>query len=279
MIKQVYLALLLTILVSAATAQVKMPQPSTTQYIRQDVGIGTIEVTYSRPNLKGRKIIGNQDAYDSIWRTGANAATKLKFSEPVTIGGKLIDTGTYVLYTIPRKKGDWDVIINKGVTNWGTDGYKMSDDVVRFTAPYTKFKNIKFETFTINFNNIKDEGADLQIMWDNWMVSFPITVNIKDKLRAQIETALQGEKKPYFQAANFYYSMDKDNAKALANVNKAIEGNGKAFWMQLLKAKILKDMGQNAEAKASATKCVELATDAKNSAYVQQGNELIKSLN
>jgi hypothetical protein len=258
-------------------AQVRMPQASTTQTIKQEFGLASIELTYSRPNLKGRKVVGEQDPWDKMWRTGANAATKIRFNEPVTIGGKQVDTGTYVIYTIPRKKEAWDVIINKGITNWGTDGYKESEDVARFQASPIKMKG-KMETLTMQFANIKDESCELHIMWDNWALPIPITVNIKDKLRAQIETALQGEKKPYWTAAQFYYNWDKNYEKALENVNKAIEGNAKGFWMYLLKGKILRDMGKKDEAKAAAQKCVELATDAKNDAYIKQGNDLLKEL-
>ncbi|MBL7728567.1 MAG: DUF2911 domain-containing protein, partial [Dinghuibacter sp.] len=101
-------------LAGTAGAQVRMPAPSPVQTIKQDFGTASIELTYSRPSLKGRKVLGDQDPWDKVWRTGANAATKIRFNEPVTIGGKKIDTGVYVIYTVPRKKDPWDVIINKG---------------------------------------------------------------------------------------------------------------------------------------------------------------------
>ena len=276
--KKTVLACSLLLAQYLVAAQVKMPAPSTTQYVKQDFGTATIELTYSRPNLKGRTIIGKQDAYGEVWRTGANAATKLKFNEVVSIGGKLIDTGTYVLYTIPKKGNEWTVIINKGVTNWGADGYKESEDVVRFTAPYSSNKKAFTESFTINFDKVLAESLEVVLQWDNWQVRFPITVNIKDKLRSQIEAALQGEKKPYQTAANFYYEWDKDYAKALTNVDKAIDANKKAFWLYLLKAKIQKELGNNTASKEAAQTCITIATEAKNAAYVSQANDLIKSL-
>jgi tetratricopeptide (TPR) repeat protein len=275
----------LTVMLAAIVASnvmmaqsVKMPAPSPLQVIKQDFGMASVELTYSRPSLKGRKIIGKQDRWDAIWRVGANAATKLRFNDPVTIGGKLLDTGNYVIYAIPHQKEDWDIIINKGLTNWGTDGYKESEDVVRLKAKMTTNKKQKVETFSMQFDDVKAESMNLVMQWDDWSVSFPITTNVKDRLRAQIETALQGEKKPYQQAANFYYEWDKDYAKALDNVNKAIDARKDGFWLYLLKAKILKDQGNSADAKIAAQKCVELATTAKNDAYIAQGNALLKSL-
>src|SRR6187549_3075220 len=118
-------------------AQVKMPAPSPVQTVKQDFAIGSIELTYSRPAAKGRKIFGDLVPYGKLWRTGANAATKIVFSEPVDFGGKKVDTGTYVLYTIPGED-NWEVILNKGLTNWGIDGYKENQDVIRFTVPRMK---------------------------------------------------------------------------------------------------------------------------------------------
>ncbi len=260
-------------------AQVAMPAPSTTQKITQDFGMGKIELTYSRPNIKGRKLLkeGSDLApLGKLWRTGANAATKLKFTDNVTIGGKLLDTGSYVLYTIPAK-GEWEVIINKGLTNWGTDGYKESEDVVRFKVPTMRMKR-SAETFTMQFANIANESCQLHLMWGKTAVAVPITTNVKDRLRTQIEKALAGDKKPYQQAATFYYEWDKDYTKALENAKKSTDANPKAFWLFMLTAKIQKDMGDKTGAKASAEKCITLATDAKNDDYVKQATDLIKSL-
>jgi hypothetical protein len=271
-------AAMLAFIQTATVAQVRMPAPSPTQTIKQNFGMASIELTYSRPSLKGRKVLGSQDPWDKVWRTGANAATQIRFNEPVTIGGKMVDTGSYVIYTIPSEKGDWTVIINKGLTNWGSDGYKESEDVARFMiTPMRKLKQ-KTETFTMQFMDIKDESCSLAIMWDDWSLSIPIVVNIKDKLRAQVEAALQGEKKPYWTAAQFYYNWDKNYAKALENANKALEGTPKGFWIYLLKAKAHKELGQKNEAVAAAKKCVEFATEEKNDAYIKQGNDLIKEL-
>ena len=87
-----------------SNAQVKMPAPSPTQTIKQDFGIGSIELTYSRPSAKGRKVFGDVVPDGKLWRTGANAATRISFSEPVEIGGKKLDSGTYVLYTVPNQQ-------------------------------------------------------------------------------------------------------------------------------------------------------------------------------
>lgn len=266
----------------ASFAQIKMPAPSPTQKITQEFGIGSIELTYSRPSLKGRSLLKeNSDLapLGKLWRTGANAATRIVFSDKVMLGGKLLDTGTYVLYTIPGKEY-WEIILNKGLNNWGTDGYKESEDVV-----HTKVKAEKIdrdiETFTMQFSNVQPESCKLDIRWGNTLVSIPMSVNVKDRIRAQVEKALSAETiSPvvYQSAANFYYEWDKNLSKALVNINKATTANPKAFWLFLLQAKIQRDLGDKVAAKTSAEQCIALATEAKNDDYVKQGNDLIKKL-
>lgn len=260
----------------SGTAQVKMPQPSSTQTIKQDFGMGAIELTYSRPNAKGRKIFGDLVPFNKLWRTGANGATKIVFNDAVELGGKKVDTGTYVLYTIPGVDS-WEIILNKGVKNWGVDGYKESEDVIRFKVEPMKGKN-KLETFTMQFANIKPESCELQISWEKTVVSIPVTTNIKDRVRAQIEAAMLTDKKPYWQAAQFYKEYDNNLTKALDNINKAIETNEKAFYMWLYKARIQQEAGDKAGAKISATKSLELSKEAKNDDYAKMSEELLKKL-
>ena len=263
-----------------ANAQINMPAPSSTQTIIQDFGMGKIELTYSRPSIKNRKYFeDNSDLapIGKLWRTGANAATRLHFTDFVTIGGKDLDSGTYVLYTIPGIN-QWTIIINKGITNWGTDGYTETADVVRFTTPAYTINTQPRESFTMQFGNIKPESCEMYLMWGKTVVVVPISTKIKDRLKTQIEKALQTDKPPYWQAANFYYDWDKNYVKALENVNKGIDGNPDAFYMYLLRAKIQKEMGDNEKAKASAEKCKELATAAKNDDYVKQADKFLQGL-
>jgi tetratricopeptide (TPR) repeat protein len=214
-----------------------------------------------------------------LWRTGANAATRIRFSDNVMIGGKLLDSGSYVLYTIPAKDY-WEIIFNKGLNNSGTDGYKESEDVHRFKIKADKMAG-DVETFTMQFANVLAESCELHLMWGTTVVKIPISVNVKDRIRAQVEKALSTSPvnpATYQAAATFYYEWDKDLNKALPNINKAIEANPKAFWLYLLQAKIQRDLGDKASAKTSAEKCIELATEDKNADYVKQAGDLLKKL-
>jgi hypothetical protein len=265
-----------TLLLSNVSAQVAMPQPSPTQTIRQDFGMGVIDLTYSRPSIKGRQLFGENTVLAPLgkpWRTGANAATKIHFTDNVIVGGKTLDTGSYVIYTVPQK-GQWDVVFSKGTAYPGQEDFKESDDIVRVKAPVSTL-NDKVETFTMQIGNVRNESCELQLMWGSTAVKLPITTNIKDRLRTQIEAAMQGDNKPYQQAATFYYEWDKNYPKALEYINKGIEGNPKAYYMYLLKARIQKAAGDNSGAIATANKTIEVATEAKNDDYVRMAKELI----
>ncbi len=274
--KKTFLCIISVVAYFAMTAQVKMPAPSPAQTIKQDFGMGSIELTYSRPGTKGRTIYGDLVPYNKLWRTGANSATVIRFSDPVEIKGKKIDSGNYALYTIPGFD-HWEIILNKGVSNSGVDGYKESEDVARFKIEPVNLKT-RLETFTMQFSDIKPESCELHIMWEKTDIAIPIVTNIKDKIKSQIDAAMQTDKKPYWQAAQFYNEYEKNTTKALDNVSKALNENPKAFWMWLFKAKVQQETGDKAGALESSKKSLELATEAKNDDYVKMNLELQKKL-
>jgi len=274
--KPSYLTALFLFLAGTICAQVQMPAPSPTQTVTQQFALGSIEVKYSRPMAKGRKVFGDLVPVNKLWRTGANAATTIRFTDAVEIKGKKIDSGTYALYSIPGIEA-WEIILNKGVNNWGMDGYKEAQDVVRFKVEPVKL-NKKLESFTIQFNDVKPESCELQLMWEKTAVTIPVHANIKERLRKQLAAALQTDKKPWFEAAQFYNEYDHNISKALEYAGKAVEENPKAFWIWLYKARIEKDAGKTAAALASSQESLALAKAAKNDDYIKMNVELQKTL-
>ena len=276
------LFVLMTIIGLSAQAQIKMPAASPTQTLSQDFGLGKIEIVYSRPGLKGRAAFGNGTLLapiGSVWRTGANGATKVTFSDAVTIGGKTLDAGSYGLFTIPGEK-EWTIIFNTNSKGWGSFEYKESEDVVRLQVK-AETTNNSTETFTINVDNINAETATISLKWANTLVNIPITIDIKPTIRKQVAEATSGTNvnpNVYQAAANFFYDLDKDYGNALKYVNKAIESNASAYWLFLLKGKVQKELGDKKGARISAEACIKMATEAKNQDYVRSGKALLESL-
>ena len=259
-----------------ADAQLKTPAPSPTQTIKQDFGLSSVELAYSRPGVKGRKIFGDIVPFGNVWRTGANSATTLTFGDEVTIGGTKIPAGKYGLLTIPDKN-NWTIIITKQTDVTSPAAYKQDMDVVRVTADVMKMKSAT-ESFTMQFANVKPASCELQIMWDKSAVSLPIVTEIESKIMASISEAMKTDKPPYFQAAMYYMENGKDLNQALAWFNKAVEAQPDAFWIQHQWANCLAKLGQKNEARTAAMKSKELAIAAKNDDYVKLNDKLLKEL-
>lgn len=252
------------------------PQPSTTQTIKQNFALSAIELSYSRPNIKGRSVIGNLVPFGKVWRTGANGATTLTFGDDVTIGDKKIPAGKYGLLSIPDKE-NWTLIITKQTDVTSPAAYKETEDVVRVNVKAMITAN-KVETFTIQFANVKSNTCELQLMWENTAVALPISTDVDAKVMSQINNIMTKDNLPYFNAAMYYMENGKDLNQALSWFNKGIDQNPDAFYMYHQKANCLAKLGKKQEAIATATKSIELATAAKNSDYVKLNEDLIKSL-
>ncbi|MEO6000831.1 MAG: DUF2911 domain-containing protein [Chitinophagaceae bacterium] len=257
-------------------AQLKTPSPSPTQTIKQDFGLSNIELSYSRPGIKGRKVMGDLVPFGAIWRTGANQATTLTFGDEVVIGGTKIPAGKYGLLTIPGKDS-WIIIISKQVDVTSPDAYKKESDVVRVTAKPVAIKD-PVETFTLLFANVKATSCELHLNWETTHVVLPIKTEVDSKVMAQIEEAMKSDKPPYFAAASYYYDNGKDLKKAKEWAAKAVEAEPKAYYMVHLMAKIQAKQGDKAGAIATAKKSIELATEAKNNDYVKLNEKLIAGL-
>ena len=263
-------------IVMTEAQQLRTPQPSTTQTVKQDFGLGGIELSYSRPNMKGRKIFGDLVPFDKVWRTGANSATTLTFSDDVIIGGTKIPAGKYGLLTIPSAN-EWTIIITKQTDVTSPAAYKQDMDVVRVKAKPMALP-WSFETFGMSFENIKDNSLELMMAWDKTVVSLPISTDVEGKVMKQIETIMTKDNRPYFAAAAYYADNGKDLNQAVAWFDKAIEQNPQAFWIYYQKAKALAKQGKKAEAMAVSAKSMELAKAAKNDDYVALNEKLQKDL-
>ncbi len=277
MIRKIILGFAIATIAFGAEAQtVTTPQPSTTQTIKQNFGLGTIELSYSRPNMKGRKIYGDLVPFGNVWRTGANNATTLTFSDTVMIGGKKVAPGKYGLLSIPNKD-NWTLILTKQLDVTSPAAYKQESDVVRVTAKPSTLANT-FETFSMQFHNVKPSSTDLTIVWDNTMVTLPITTDVETKVMAQINNAMNKDNRPYFASAMYYLDNGKDINQAITWFDKALEQNPKAFWIHHQRANALAKLGKKEDAKMAANKSIELAREAKNDDYVKLNEKLLADL-
>ncbi|MBX2891294.1 MAG: DUF2911 domain-containing protein [Saprospiraceae bacterium] len=275
--KLIFLTALFALLATApALAQIKTPAASPVCKINQEVGLMKVDVEYSRPSARGRKVFGELVQFGEMWRTGANASTKVTFGEEVSIGGTKVKAGTYALYTIPGEK-EWSVIFYKNTNFWGTPGkdYKEEDVAARVSVPVQNLRDA-VETFTIGLNNLRNNGADLEIAWEFTKVAVPFTVDTDTKVMADIKNTLDGPQAgAYYAAARYYYEEKKDMNQALTWVDKSLEKGGEKFWIVRQKALILAELGRFKDAIATAERSTELAKADGNSDYPRMNEKSI----
>ncbi len=276
-------ALLVVSGVFAQTPKVDFPAASPACTLKQRVGLTDIQIDYSRPSKKGRDIFGGIVPYGQVWRTGANAATKITFSTAVKLEGHDIPAGSYALFTIPGED-EWTIIVSKKSAQFGAFQYSDKDDLVRFKVSPVQF-GASIETFTIEFNHLRDESAILNLIWDKTVVPLHLEVDLTTKVVAQIEAAMASPYKKaagfYFQAATFYYNHDLELSKALTWVNTGLVGDPNiAFEMQYLKAEILAKQGDKTGAIAAAKESSALSIKAEgaDNSFVKMNADLIASL-
>jgi hypothetical protein len=260
----------------AQTPKVDFPAASPACTLKQHVGLTDIEIVYSRPGVKARPIFGGLVPYGQVWRTGANASTKISFNTAVKLNGTEVPAGQYALYTIPGKK-EWTVIIHKD-TAASIFNYNPTNDLVRFKATPVKLAK-PVETFTIDINDLRDESATLNLTWEKTRVPVKLEVELVSKLVPQIEAVMAAPEgnKPYYQAALFYYDHGQDLQKAGKWIDAAI-AERETYYIVHLKAKILAKLGDKEGAIAAAKRSTELAIKAKDTGYVKLNEDLISSL-
>ena len=130
-----------------------------------------ITIKYSRPSMRGRKIVGGLVPYGEVWRTGANEATTLMTPVNLNIGGANVPAGQYTLWTLPSE-GVWKLIINKQTGQWGTD-YDQSQDLVRVDMQKAS-TSAPVEQFLISWKKQGDRKAELVMEWERTRVSVPV---------------------------------------------------------------------------------------------------------
>ena len=279
--------ILITVMLASSAAQsqrLKTPTLSPSSKITQQIGLTEISVEYARPSAKGRVVFGGLVPYGKIWRTGANASTKITLIEAAKIGGNDIDAGTYALYTIPGE-ASWTIIIhgNTKMRSLAGDVYNKADDIFRFEV--TAQKTSRFiETFTLEFADIAAATLNLVLSWENTYINIPIAVEVDDKISAQMTASLKDSStiphRTYFEAAQYYLNNGKDLDKAESWINEALVKSPKNFRYGLLKSKIQHKTGNDKAAVDSINKANAWAVEAKNANYIEQTelyrDELIK---
>ncbi|WP_281752797.1 DUF2911 domain-containing protein [Neptunitalea chrysea] len=276
--KNITLAIICAFVGFMSYAQIKTPQASPGAKIEQTIGLTEVTVTYSRPSMKGREIFGDLVPYDKIWRTGANANTVITFSENVFFGNTEVEKGSYAIYTKPGKKS-WEMYLYADTNNWGAPrDFDMEKVVAKATAEVMEVP-FQVETFTIDFNNLRNSGADLEMIWSNVYVAFPIKTMTKEQTVNNIKKVMSGpSSRDYYSAAVFYYTENMEMKKAVEMIDKAIEmeGDKAAFYMYRQQSLIHDKAGDRKGAIKAARISLQKSKEVGNQDYVKMNEDTLR---
>ena len=239
----------LTLTRSSALAQSApdLPQPSPKARVEQRVGVTDFTVDYSSPGVKSRVIWGGLVPYDHLWRSGANAATKLTASRDFHFAGAAVPAGAYSLFTIPGKSS-WTVILNKNATAT-TAEYNEQNDIARVTVTPTAIA--ERERLAFLFSNTTDDSTRLDLEWAKLRVSIPIQVDTHTYALGNIQKAVDDAWRPHFASARWLLENGGDLQVALGYIDTSI-GIKPTWWNNWVKAQILAKQGHTADAVAAA---------------------------
>lgn len=261
-----------------SNAQVKTPAASVAADYEVKVGLTEFELEYSRPNVNGRKIFGDLVPYGKIWRTGANKNSTIEFSDDIIIDGQTVKAGKYAIYTKPDKD-NWEIYFYSDTENWGLpEKWDDSKVVMKTTAKVHKLP-MNIETFSISIDDIYNDNAKLNFLWDNVYVEVKMEVPTDKKVMASIDATLKNSPKPedYIAAANYYFTTGKDIQEAKKWIDEGLKNQKEPkFWQLRQQSLIYAKAGDKKGAIRIAQKSLELAQKAGNADYVKMNEESIK---
>ncbi|WP_411768533.1 DUF2911 domain-containing protein [Winogradskyella sp. A3E31] len=274
--KLVLMVFAFTLMVSV-NAQIETPQPSPFQKVEQKVGLTDITLEYSRPAMRGRTIFGDLVPFGSMWRLGANANTKITFSDPVTIDGQELKAGSYAVYATPNESS-WDIVFYTDSNNGGLPREWDDAKVAAKTTVETQALPMDIQSFTMTFDDVTSSSVHLGMLWENTYVGVPIEVPTDKKVDAAINRVMSGPSAgDYYNAAVYYASEGKDINKAGEWMEKAMSMVEKpAFWQLRQQSLIYAKMGKKDKAIATAKKSLAGAKDAGNEDYIKMNKDSLK---
>jgi hypothetical protein len=268
----------------AQTSTLEFPAASPASTLKQRVGLTDVEIVYSRPSVRGRKIFGAMIPYGEVWRTGANAATRLTFSTKVKLQGTVLAAGAYELFTIPGRD-EWTIIVQKlpDKPSWGAYSYKKENDTARMTARPVP-SPMPIESLSFDIGDLRDTSATLSLAWENTRVPLRLEVDTVGMLLPKIREALAADGPKtwnfYAGAASLLYENGGDQEQALKWVDESIKLRGDYPGTLLLRTRILVKLDRKNEAKVAAEKSVEAGKklEGPDSVMARQAQDIADSL-
>ncbi|MCS7312760.1 MAG: DUF2911 domain-containing protein [Acidobacteria bacterium] len=248
----------------------EFPRVSPKATVSQTIGLTTITITYGRPAVRGRTIWGDLVPYGQVWRTGANEATTIEFTDDVLVEGHRLPAGKYSMFTIPGEK-EWTLIFNREWNLWGAFTYDQVKDkeVLRIQvrpqpAEYTEWLQFSFEDMTPASLQAPPNTTRVVLHWERIRVGFTVQVEPQTthaKVLAQCRSAIASLKADDWQTparcANYCLQNDVGTDVVPQWIEKSIAIQENASNLGL-KARWLARNGQISTAIQVAERAIQL---------------------
>jgi len=257
--KRIVVGAMALMLVGTSFGQ-KLPRTSPLAEVEQVIGMTEIEVKYSRPGVKNRRIFGEVVPFNELWRTGANERAIIEFEDDIKIAGIDVKAGKYSILTIPGENS-WQIIFSSNTESWGTNDYDEKDNVliVKVTPETAQFT----ENMLFYFDDVVWDKGNLVLQWEKTKVVLPIQVDVDTKAWAEIQEAIK--KSPddamVLRNAARYCSDSKLRLdEGLVFIRKANEIK-ESWFNYLTEARLLAAKGETAKAKEVAKKAIKMGEE------------------
>jgi len=256
MLKTIQLSMVLVFILSLGSfgQQLKTPRPSPDATVTQFVGVTEVKIDYSSPAVKGRKIWGELVPFGEIWRTGANEATTITFSDAVKVNGSELPAGTYGIHTIPGES-EWEFIFSKDTKIDGSSNFDKEKEVLRVKAKPEEHHFMERMTFL--FTNVTDNSASVNLLWDKLNVSFNIEINTQELFLSKAREQLSWS--PTFQAAQYCLTTNTNLEEAYKWIEASCLIN-EVYWNTRVKAQIQNKLGMKNESVETMEKAIALGS-------------------
>ncbi len=233
-----------------AQAPLRVPRLSQAAKVSQTVGLSEVSIAYHRPGVKGRAVFGDVVKFGDPWRAGANEPTVFTFSDEVTIAGKKLAPGSYRFVAFPVKEGEWGIVFNTDVKNWGSI-YEAAFDTLRFSVMPQAGPHEEWMSFS--FTDLTPASARVVLAWEKVRISFLVEFNTLAKLQASMGTWQLLNSAARFALDNSVYPTE---AMAWADRSIALDKNARNLQT---KAELLAKEGKKKEAIAVAEEAMQVA--------------------
>lgn len=239
----------------------RTPRPSPDATVTQYIGVTKITIDYSSPAVKNRKIWGELVPLGEVWRTGANEATTITFTDAVSINGNELAAGTYGIHTVPNAS-EWEIIFSKDTPVDGGSTFDPKKEVLRIKAKPEEHHFMERMTFL--FMDVTDNSGEVTLLWEKLKVAFKVEVKSQE---LTLQKARDAFKWNQLMAAATYSLEQNTNLEEGFKWIQASTLINENYWNTRILAQYYGKMNKKSEAISTMEKAVELGGKMPNAPF------------